>query len=249
MANIFTTIFYQPILNLLVWIYNIIPGHDIGLAIIVLTVIVKIVLYPLSKKSLEGQRSLQTLQPKLDEIKKKFANDKEAQSRAMMELYKQEKVNPLSSCLPLLIQLPFFWAIFRVFRDELSGKAVILVYSFISNPGTLNPIAFGFLDFSKPHIVLAILAGVSQYVQAKMMPKQPTPATGSTENSMMSAMNKQMLYFMPALTVFICLSLPSGLAFYWFISTLLTIAQQWYMFRSIDNKQIPGTPIEVEIVK
>ncbi len=246
MANIFTTIFYQPILNLLVWIYNIIPGHDIGLAIIVLTVIVKIVLYPLSKKSLEGQRSLQTLQPKLDEIKKKFANDKEAQSRAMMELYKQEKVNPLSSCLPLLIQLPFFWAIFRVFRDELSGKAVILVYSFINNPGTLNPIAFGFLDFSKPHIVLAILAGVSQYVQAKMMPKQ---ATGSTENSMMSAMNKQMLYFMPALTVFICLSLPSGLAFYWFISTLLTIAQQWYMFRSIDNKQIPGAPIEVEIVK
>lgn len=249
MANIFTTIFYQPILNLLVWIYNIIPGHDIGLAIIVLTIIVKIVLYPLSKKSLEGQRSLQTLQPKLDEIKKKFANDKEAQSRAMMELYKQEKVNPLSSCLPLLIQLPFFWAIFRVFRDELSGKAVILVYSFISNPGTLNPIAFGFLDFSKPHIALAILAGVSQYVQAKMMPKQPTPAAGSTENSMMSAMNKQMLYFMPALTVFICLSLPSGLAFYWFISTLLTIAQQWYMFRSIDNKQTPGAPIEVEIVK
>ncbi len=246
MANIFTTIFYQPILNLLVWIYNIIPGHDIGIAIIVLTVIVKIILYPLSKKSLEGQRSLQTLQPKLDEIKKKFANDKEAQSRAMMELYKQEKVNPLSSCLPLLIQLPFFWAIFRVFRDELSGKAVILVYSFISNPGTLNPIAFGFLDFSKPHIALAILAGVSQYAQAKMMPKQPA---GSTENSMMSAMNKQMLYFMPALTVFICLSLPSGLAFYWFISTLLTIAQQWYMFRSLDNKQNPGAPIEVEIVK
>lgn len=249
MANIFTTIFYQPILNLLVWIYNIIPGHDIGLAIIVLTVIVKIVLYPLSKKSLEGQRSLQTLQPKLDEIKKKFANDKEAQSRAMMELYKQEKVNPLSSCLPLLIQLPFFWAIFRVFRDELSGKAVVLVYSFINNPGMLNPVAFGFLDFSKPHIVLAILAGVSQYVQAKMMPKQAAPAAGSTENSMMSAMNKQMLYFMPALTVFICLSLPSGLAFYWFISTLLTIAQQWYMFRSINNKQIPGAPIEAEIVK
>jgi YidC/Oxa1 family membrane protein insertase len=243
MGNIFSTIFYQPILNLLVFIYNTIPGHDIGLAIIILTVVIKVILYPLSKKSLEGQRSLQNLQPKLEEIKKKFAGDKEGQSKAMMELYKQEKVNPLSSCLPLLIQLPFFWAIFRVFRDELSGKAIALVYSFVHNPGMLNPIAFGFLDFSKPHIALAILAGVSQYVQAKMMPmKSPAISTGDSKSeAMMSTMNKQMLYFMPALTVFICLSLPSGLAFYWFISTLLTIAQQWYMFRNIPKAEVvPG---------
>jgi len=251
MVNIFTAIFYQPILNLLVWIYNIIPGHDIGLAIIVLTVIVKIILFPLSKKAIEGQRSLQSLQPKLDEIKKKFADDKEAQSRAMMELYKQEKVNPLSSCLPLLIQLPFFWAIFRVFRDELSGKAVLLVYSFVSNPGALNPIAFGFLDFAKTNIPLAILAGVSQYVQAKMMPMQQAPikTPGAKDENMMAAMNKQMLYFMPALTVFICLSLPSGLAFYWFISTLLTIGQQWYMFRKLKPPHLPGAIIETEVAK
>jgi YidC/Oxa1 family membrane protein insertase len=107
----------------------------------------------------------------------------------------------------------------------------------------LNPIAFGFLDFSKPHIALAILAGVSQYVQAKMMPmKSPAISTGDSKSeAMMSTMNKQMLYFMPALTVFICLSLPSGLAFYWFISTLLTIAQQWYMFRNVPKAEVvPG---------
>ncbi len=239
MGNIFSTIFYQPILNLLVFIYNTIPGHDIGLAIIILTVIIKVILYPLSKKSLEGQRSLQNLQPKLEEIKKKFAGDKEGQSKAMMELYKQEKVNPLSSCLPLLIQLPFFWAIFKVFRDELAGKSIVLLYSFVYNPGMLNPMAFGFLDFSKPHIALAILAGVSQYVQAKMMPmKTPSVGGDSKSEAMMSTMNKQMLYFMPALTVFICMSLPSGLAFYWFISTLLTIAQQWYMFRNIPKAEV-----------
>lgn len=233
MANFFETIFYQPILNLLVWIYNVIPGHDVGLAIIGLTIVVKLVLYPLSKKSLQGQRALQNLQPKLDEIKKKYADDKEAMSRAMMELYKQEKVNPLSSCLPLLIQLPFFWAIFRVFRDELSGKAITLLYPFIANPGIINTTAFGFIDFSKPNIVLAILAGASQFVQAKMMPMKPAAVTtpGAKDENIMAAMNKQMLYFMPALTVFICLSLPSGLAFYWFISTVMTIAQQWYMFR------------------
>lgn len=234
MGNFFEVIFYQPILNLLVWIYNIIPGHNIGLAIIALTIIIKLILYPLSKKALEGQKALQSLQPKLDELKKKYADDKEAMSKAMMELYKQEKVNPLSSCLPLLIQLPFFWAIFRVFRDELLGKAISpLLYSFISNPGAINHLAFGFLDFSKPNIVLAILAGAAQFWQTKMMPTQAAPVAteGAKDENMMAAMNKQMLYIMPAVTVFICLSLPSGLSFYWFISTILTIAQQWYMFR------------------
>jgi len=249
MVNFFVTIFYQPILNLLVFIYNTVPGHDIGLAIIVLTVIVKAVLYPLSKKSLEGQKALQSLQPKLEEIKKQYANDKEGLSKAMMELYKKEKVNPLSSCLPLLIQLPFFWAIFRVFRDELSGKISILIYPFIFHPGIMNPIAFGFVDFSKPNIVLAILAGLSQFFQAKMMPiKQPAVSgEGSKDESMMAAMNKQMLYLMPVFTVFICWSLPSGLSFYWFISTLLTILQQWYMFRG--NKKPTNGIVEGEVIK
>lgn len=254
MAHIFTSIFYQPILNLVVAIYNYLPGHDIGWTIIILTIIVKIVLYPLSKKSIEGQKALQTLQPKLDEIKKKYADNKEGMSRAMMELYKQEKVNPLSSCLPLLLQLPFFWAIFRVFRDELTGKALVLIYGFVHNPGIINPVAFNVIDFSKPNIVFAILAGVSQFFQAKMMPMRPPAiqSEGAKDENMMAIMNKQMLYFMPALTVFICLTLPSGLAFYWFISTLLTIAQQWFIFhQSKDDKNTPSTPkvLEGEIIK
>ncbi len=253
MVHFFTTIFYQPILNLVVFIYNLLPNHDIGWTIIILTIIVKIILYPLSKKSIEGQKALQELQPKLEEIKKKYADNKEAMSRAMMDLYKQEKVNPLSSCLPLLLQLPFFWAIFRVFRDELTGKALILIYPFIHNPGVINPVAFGFINFSKSNIVFAILAGVSQFFQAKMMPMRPAPikSEGALDENMMSVMNKQMLYFMPALTIFICLTLPSGLAFYWLISTLLTIAQQWVIFHHTkpkeggDNKKI----IEGEIIK
>jgi YidC/Oxa1 family membrane protein insertase len=247
MGNIFEIIFYQPILNLLVWIYNVIPSHDIGLAIIGLTLVVKLILYPLSRKSLQGQKALQSLQPKLEELKRKDKDDKEGQSRAMMALYKEEKVNPLSSCLPLLIQLPFFWAIFRVFRNELSGKTVALLYPFIFNPGVINTIAFGFIDFSKPNAILAVLAGVSQFLQAKMMPMQATtkPIPGAKDENMMAAMNKLMLYFMPVITIFISWSLPSGLAFYWFVSTMLTIAQQWWMFR----KDKPVTKvIEGEIV-
>jgi YidC/Oxa1 family membrane protein insertase len=247
MGNLFVVIFYQPILNLLVFIYNYVPGHDIGLAIIVLTIIVKLVLYPLSKKSIEGQRSLQNIQPKLEEIKKQYANNKEELSRAMMELYKKEKVNPLSSCLPLLIQLPFFWAIFRVFRDELAGKATVLVYSFIAHPGVINPLAFNLVDFSKPNIILAILAGLAQFIQAKMMPikQAPIKTNEAKDENLAAAMNRQMLYFMPVFTIFICWTLPSGLAFYWFISTALTIIQQWYIFRNKDDNKI----IEGEVIK
>lgn len=241
----FTTIFYQPILNLLIWLYNVIPGHDIALAIIALTVIIKAILWPLSAKSLASQKAMQTIQPKIDALKKKYpdAKDREAMTKEMMALYKEEKVNPFSSCLPLLIQLPFFWAIFKVFRDEFTGKASGLVYPFIFNPGALNTMAFGFMDFSKPNAVLAVLAGLAQYFQAKMMPMQK-PAVkgeGSKDESMAAIMNKQMLYIFPVLTIVICFSLPSGLAFYWLLTTILTILQQKMMFKK-SNSNFPTSP-------
>ncbi len=246
----FTTIFYQPVLNLLIWLYNVIPGHDLALAIIALTIIIKAVLWPLSAKAIKSQKAMQELQPKIEALKAKYTKpeERETMTKEMMALYKEEKVNPFSSCLPLLIQLPFFWAIFKVFRDEFTGKASGLIYPFIFNPGPLNVIAFGFLDFSKPNIVLAILAGLAQFAQAKMLPQQKPmiKGDGAKDESMAVIMNKQMTYIFPVLTVFICLSLPSGLAFYWFITTLLTILQQWLVFK----KQNSSTKVvEGEIVK
>lgn len=237
MSTIFYAIFYQPILNLLVFLYNILPGHDIGLAIIVMTVIIKLILLPLSKQSIKSQKSLQTLQPKIDELKKKYADNKEEQGRAMMQLYKQEKVNPFSSCLPLLIQLPFFWAVFRVFSDGLSGKSLDLVYSFISRPEFINPVSLGLIDLSKPNVVLAVLSGVAQFWQAKMMTtKRPeVRGNGAKDEDMMAIMNKQMLYFMPILTVVIGVTFPGGLALYWLVTTLLTALQQLYLFKQKDK--------------
>lgn len=233
MSAIFHVIFYQPILNLLVFLYNIIPGHDIGLAIIVMTVIIKLALLPLSKQAIRSQKSLQNLQPKIDELKKKYANNKEEQGRAMMQLYKQEKVNPFSSCLPLLIQLPFFWAVFRVFSDGLSGKSLDSVYSFISRPEFINPVSLGLVNLSKPNVVLAVLAGAAQFWQAKMMTiKRPeVRGNGAKDEDMMAIMNKQMLYFMPILTVVIGVTFPGGLALYWLVTTLLTALQQLYLLK------------------
>jgi len=251
MSYLFHTIFYNPILNLLVFVYNNIPGHDIGIAIIVLTVIIKLILLPLSKRALQSQKAMQNIQPKLEALKEKYKDNKEALSKEMMALYKQEKVNPFSSCLPLLIQLPFFWAVFQVFRDELGSKALTNLYSFVSNPGVLDAMAFGLVDFSKPNIPLAILAGVSQFLQAKMMPQPTTTKKGTKEASMANIMGKQMMYFMPVVTIFICISLPSGLAFYWFLTTILTVFQQMYLFKKVhgDKNDNETKVIEGEVVK
>jgi YidC/Oxa1 family membrane protein insertase len=237
MAHFFTIIFYQPILNLLVWLYDIIPGHDIGIAIILLTIIIRVILLPLSKKSIESQKALQDLQPKIEEIKKQFPG-KEEQGKAMIKLYQENKINPLSSCLPLLIQLPFLIAVYNVFRTGLSKGSLELVYPFIHRPEVMSSISFGFLDLAKSNWVLAILAGAAQFWQAKMMitKKAPISTKGAMDENMTAMLNKQMLYFMPLFTVFIGLSLPGGLTLYWFVVTLLTILQQIFIFNRILNK-------------
>jgi YidC/Oxa1 family membrane protein insertase len=249
---VFQTFFYQPILNLLVFIYDIVPGHDLGVVIIILTIIIKLILWPLSKQSIKSQKSLQDLQPKVEEVKKKYADNKEEMGRAMMNLYKEHKVNPFSSCLPLLIQLPFLFAVFSVFRTGLSNGSLNLIYSFIPRPEVINSVSFGFLDLAKPHITLAVLAGLAQFWQARMMiTKKPAiTSIGSQDENMAAIMNKQMLYFMPVLTVFIGMSLPGGLTLYWLVTTLLTALQQLFVFKE-HNKKDGGEKniIEGEIIK
>jgi len=241
MTHIFTIIFYQPILNLLVWLYDVIPGHDIGIAIILLTIIIKLILLPLSKKAIVSQKALQDLQPKIEELKKKYPDNKEEQGKAMIKLYQENKINPFSSCLPLLIQLPFLLAVYQVFRTGLMKGSLDLVYPFINRPESINVISFGFLNLSERNIPLAVLAGLAQFWQAKMMITSKPPVAvrsdkGSLDESMAAMMNKQMLYFMPAFTVFIGLSLPGGLTLYWFVVTVLTALQQVFIFNKIINK-------------
>lgn len=231
MFYLFQEVFYRPILNLLVFLYNTVPGHDLGLAIILLTIIIKLILHPFSVQSLKSQKALQELQPKINALKEQYKDDKQGLAKATMDLYKENKVNPFSSCLPLLIQLPFLIAVYQVFRDGLANH-LGSVYAFVYKPETINAFSFGFLDLSKPNIVLAVLAGAAQFWQAKtMMAKNDKNATPAKEGDISAMMSKQMLYMMPALTIFIGISLPGGLTLYWFVLTLLTAIQQWWMFK------------------
>ncbi|MFA4871715.1 MAG: YidC/Oxa1 family membrane protein insertase [Patescibacteria group bacterium] len=245
MIQLFNTIFYQPILNLLVFFYNIIPGHDIGLAIILITIFIKLILYPFSLKSLQSQKALQELQPKIDEIKIKYKGQKEKLASEMMRLYKEEKVSPFSSCLPLLIQFPFLIAVYQVFMVGLTNGSLAALYPFIYNPGSITTIAFGFLDLSKPQIVLAVLAAAAQFWQARMLivKKPEVKSAGSKDENMMATMNRQMVYFMPIMTIVIGASLPGGLVLYWFVITLLTALQQVVAFK----KKSPAVTVVARI--
>lgn len=246
----FTTFFFQPIFNLLIVLYNIIPGHDFGLVIIIFTIVIKLILLPLTKKQLKSQKALQDLQPKMEEIKVKYADKKEEMGKEMMKLYQENKVNPFSSCLPLIIQLPILFAVFKIFREGFQNGSLDLVYSFISRPESINTIAFGFVDLSNPNAYLAVMAGIAQFFQAKMLiiKKPAVKGSGSKDEGMAAIMNKQMLYFLPVFTVIICLSLPGALPLYWFVTTVFTIAQQVYMFKK-DDADKSGGVIEGEVVK
>jgi YidC/Oxa1 family membrane protein insertase len=157
-----------------------------------------------------------------------------------MELYKTEGINPFSSCLPLLIQLPIMIAVFYAFRNGLVNTNLDFLYGFIKNPGTINNIMFGFLDLSKPQWILGAFAGVAQFVQAKMMMQKKAKSKEqdkAKEPNIADTMSKQMLYFMPILTLFISLSLPGGLALYFFVITLLGILDTVLVTKTMDKKQ------------
>jgi YidC/Oxa1 family membrane protein insertase len=233
MIAIFHAVFYQPLYNLLLFTYGNFPIRDFGIAVILVTIVVKLILYPFSLKSIKAQRSMLELQPKINQIKERYKNDKQAQAQQLMALYKDHKVNPFSSCLPLLIQLPFLFALYRVFMSGLQNSGVSDLDSFVVNPGTINSVSLGMIDLAKPSYALAILAGAAQFMQAKYIQvQQPKPADGgAADESMMASVNKQMLYMMPIMTVIIGFQLPGGLALYWLVTTVLTQLQQWITLR------------------
>ncbi len=164
---------------------------------------------------------------------KVYAVDIIKMGKEMMQLYKDNKVNPLSSCFPLLLQLPFLIAVFHVFRNGFGSKALDLIYPFIFTPEAVTSI----IELSQPNWYLALLAGAAQFWQAKMMmvKKPEVQSKGSKDEGMAAIMNKQMVYFMPLITVFIGLTLPGGVTLYLFVVTILTALQQKIMFKSSDS--------------
>jgi YidC/Oxa1 family membrane protein insertase len=233
-ANIFNIFLYKPLFNSLVLFYNIIPGHDFGIAIIFLTLVIKFILYPLSVKAFASQKVLQDLQPKVKEIQNKYKDDKEKLAKATLELYKNEKINPFSGLFLAFIQLPILIALYQVFWQGLKPEQLNNLYNFVMRPIIINPIFLGLIDLSKANIYFAIIAGILQFFQTKMVASSQKKVKGSAPD-MAQAMQTQMLYVFPVITIIILLSLPSALGLYWIISSIFSIVQQYYILKKQKN--------------
>jgi len=239
LVNLFDLLLYQPLFNALVFLYNVVPGHDFGIAIILLTLLIKLLLYPTSVKSVKSQKSLQAIQPKIQEIQKKYKDDKEKQAKEILEVYKTEKINPFGGLLLAFIQLPILIALYRVFWLGFKPEELSRLYNFVANPGHINALFIGLVDLSKPNLIFAVLAGILQFFQTKMLtPKNAAEGQNKKNGPDFSqVMQKQMLYFFPVLTVIILFNLPSALGLYWTVSGIFSIIQQYYITKPVKSSK------------
>ncbi|RMG91969.1 MAG: membrane protein insertase YidC [Candidatus Dadabacteria bacterium] len=203
--------FFHPVAVPLLWflkaIYRVTGNY--GIAIIVLTVLVKLIFWPLSAKSYRSMQKMKEIQPKIQRLKEKCGDDKERLNREMMQLYKTHKVNPMGGCLPMLVQIPVFFALYRVLLGSIELRHA--------------PFMFWIQDLSAkdPYYVTPLLMGVTMFLQQKL-----TPASGVNEGQM-----KMMMYGMPVVFTFLFLNFPSGLVLYWLVNNILSVAQQAWMMR------------------
>ena len=234
---IWHTFFFDPVYNGLVFFVDIVPGGDVGLAIILITVLVKVILLPLSIKAAKTQVIMRELEPKLKEIKEKYKDKREEQARAMMDLYRDAGLNPFASILLILIQLPIifalYWSVFSGGGVALPEINTALLYSFVPTPETVNMLFFGAIDIAEKSLPLAILAGVTQFFQAQLAIPKPEPRDPDKENSFKDdfarSMQMQMRYVMPIIIAFVAYYISAAIALYFVTSNIVAIAQEWFV--------------------
>ncbi|MBT3881706.1 MAG: membrane protein insertase YidC, partial [Campylobacteraceae bacterium] len=194
----------KPMFLLLQYIHDYVGNW--GWTIVLVTILIKLILYPLSYKGMVSMNKLKELSPKIKEIQEKYKNDKQKSGAKMMEFYKKEGVNPMGGCLPIVLQIPVFFSIYRVLLNSIELKGAEW--------------AFWITDLAEmdPYFVLPILMGITMYVQQLITP-----------NQMQDELQKKLFQFLPVIFTFFFLWFPAGLTLYWFINNLFTIAQQYYV--------------------
>jgi YidC/Oxa1 family membrane protein insertase len=229
MQTLWNTFLYEPIYNSLVFIAQHVAFQDVGLAVVILTIIIRFILLPLSKKGIVSQYKMRMLQPKLDAIKARGLS-KEEEAKEQFALYKSEKINPFSGCLYLLIQLPILFALYFAFMKGIDQPTHL--YSFLNTEGLKNTF-LGLIDITKPFIPFAILAGVTQAIQAFLMPKPPVSTNGGFQAQFAKSLAVQTKYVLPLIIIIISAKLASAVALYWIITNIFSIVQELYFRKSL----------------
>ena len=221
MSNFFHTIFYIPIETTLMFLYHL-TGENLGYAVILLTIVIRLILIPLTIPSLRSAQKMQVIKPELDELKKRHNKDPRRLQTEQLNLYKKHGINPATGCLPILLQLPILIFLYNVLTNVLKNEAI-------------NPVFFIFnLRDSDKYFILPVLAAVSQFILSYMMSPVSEKKIELKEkkeadfaDSLTGALQTQNLYVMPLLWFFMLLKLPSGIGIYWVFSTIFSLVQQW----------------------
>lgn len=250
---LFNEIFYRPLFNGLVLLTDFLPSNDLGFAVIILTVLVRLVLFPLTHRSTQTQTKMKMIEPDLKKIRDDF-KDREEQARRTMELYKAHGINPFSSILLLFIQLPILIALYLVFREDLAANASYL-YSFVSLPENIHTSFLGLIDLSGRSVFLAVLAGASQFLQMKLAQPPKIASSGKPAGKEKPDFSQmfawQMTYMMPAFIFIIALRFPAAVSLYWTTINTFAIlhegmirkkAQKIYGERGQGNPKIDSSP-------
>jgi YidC/Oxa1 family membrane protein insertase len=216
--------FMRPIFDLLVWLFH--ATGNFGVAIICLTLIVRAIMFPIAQKQFASMAAMRKVQPKMKAIQERYKDDKQRQQQEILKLYQTEKINPAAGCLPILLQIPVFYALYKVLlvSVEMRHQPFMLWIQDLSAPDPLSPVnLFGLLHFTPPAFlaigVLPILVGFTQWLSMKLNPQPMDPAQA------------QIFAIMPWVLVFIMAPFAAGLQLYWMTNNLLTIAQQWWLYR------------------
>ena len=239
MRAIFTEFVYRPLFNALAWLYQNVAFQDLGVAIILLTIAVRIILFPLFHKTVKHQRITQDLQPQIKAIQVKHKEDKETQAKEIIELYGKHKINPLTPILVLLIQLPIIFAVYRIFINGFSNGALDLLYPSIHLPETPNHNFLGLVnDLTVPSMAIAVFAAIAQYFQGKLsFAKRKKDGKGKkSSESSAEAIGRRMILFMPIFTLMILSSLPAAIGLYWSTTTVFSIFQQVIVNRTLNKE-------------
>ncbi|MBI4117998.1 MAG: membrane protein insertase YidC [Parcubacteria group bacterium] len=235
-GDAFHIVFYQPLYNGLVFLVSWVPFADVGIAIITLTILVKFVLLPLTHKSTKAQRKIKEIEPEVTKLREKHKEDKQIQAQKMMELYKEHGINPFSGCLLFIVQIPFIIALYWVFWKGIQNGNFDpgALYSFVDVPATVNLNFLSLVNMSEKSVVLALLAGISQYFQIKLsIPTLPESTNEGNKPSLkddfMRSFQLQMKYGLPIFVAFIAYTISSAVALYWVTSNVFTIIHELYV--------------------
>lgn len=241
MHYLYTTFIYHPLYNGLILLGDLLPFLDAGILIILFTIVVKLILFPLSKKAVRTQATMKLVEPELRAIKEKFKNDKQAQAVETMKLYKERQINPFSSMLLLFVQLPIIFALYKVFSaNGFTSVDTSILYSFVKAPEHISTMFLGLVDVTQKSFVLAILAAVSQYFQIKFSTPNlpPKSENGSFQDDFARNMHVQMKYVFPVMILFISYHVAAALAIYWVTSNLFMIGQELYIRKQMAREGV-----------